>query len=147
MITLDGDIVMVAGLPTTVPVWLIPTPSQLNVLGTTVILGPAPVNASLVCPANGDLGRDMGIIVIFVGVFAGETATLLQLTGMLTLVGEPGNVAMTVLPGDDTMPCELIVTVFVGDVEAKFLTRVCDILLPSPALLEKLATCTGIATG
>lgn len=54
---------------------------------------------------------DTGIMVILVGVFAGEIGTLF--TGMLTLVGEPGSVAMTVLPGE-TMPCELIVTVFVG---------------------------------
>ena len=54
---------------------------------------------------------DTGIMVILVGVFAGEIGTLF--TGMLTLVGEPGSVAMTVLPGE-TIPCELIVTVFVG---------------------------------
>lgn len=141
MMTFEGDIVMVAGLAKVVVPEEFVMPRSLNVLGTTVILE-LPDTASLCC---GDFGMGTGIMVILVGVLAGEIGTLF--TGMLTLVGEPGNVAMTVLPGE-TMPCELIVTVFVG----VRLPILCDMMLTAPdigvevaALLGNPVTCIGTA--
>lgn len=124
--TLEGDIVIVAGL---VPVEFVPS---LNVLGNTVILE-LPGTVSL---CWGDLGMDTGIMVIFVGVFAGEMGTLF--TGMLTFVGEPGRVASTVLPGD-TMPCELMVTVFVG----VKLAAACEMMLTAPETAAEVAAPLG----
>lgn len=68
------------------------------VLGTTVI-PEVPVDTPSLC--CGDFAIDTGIIVIFVGVFAGVMAILF--TGIFTFVGEPGSVAITALPGD-TIP-------------------------------------------
>ena len=143
MMTLEGDIVIVAGLATVLTPVEFALVRSLNVLGTTVILEP-PDTASL---CWGDFGIDTGIMVILVGVFAGEMGILF--TGMLTLVGEAGNVAITAFPGD-TMPWELMVTVLVGDI----LPMPCEMMLTAPetvvvvaALLDKPVSWMGTAWG
>ena len=61
MMTLEGDIVIVAGLAKVlVPVEFV-MPSSLNVLGTTVILVEPPDTARL---CWGEFGMDMGIMVV-----------------------------------------------------------------------------------
>lgn len=97
MMTFEGDMVMVAGFVTVLEMVEFVLTSSVNVLGTTVI--PEPPETASLC--WGDFGMDTGIMVILVGVFAGEMGILF--TGMLTFVGEPGKEAITVLIGD-TMP-------------------------------------------
>lgn len=106
--TFEGDMVIVAGFDVVVVVVVFELARSVSVRVTTVIFGPPEDTANLCC---GDLAKETGIIVILVGVLTGEIGTLF--TGMFTLAVEPGNVVITVLPGE-TMPCEEIVTVFVG---------------------------------
>jgi hypothetical protein len=140
MMTFEGDMVMVAGLPGCAM-------SVLTGRGTTVMLGPDPPDTNSLCCwplATGDLGTETGIMVIFAGVLAGEMATL-PLMGMFSFEGDPGMVAKTVLPGEPIIPCEFMVTVFVGEAPVKLLDT--KLTSPPPALLGRPVTCTGTAIG
>lgn len=108
MINFDGETVMVAGLEMPA-VELFMVSMDLSVVlivrGTTVTI------EEVETARCGDLAIDTGIMVILVGVLAGDIGNLVICKP--DLVGVPGIVAMTALPADRIVWGDMVI-VFVG---------------------------------